>query len=64
MYNIYFRTKAKLRNGQLQVIGDLWPIFLYAGYSYDVEDPWNGLLHSGLLVSVSPIYTFCFAAPV
>ena len=54
------RTKAKLRNGQLQVAGDLWPIFLYAGYSYDAEDPWNGLLRSSVLVSVSLIYTFCF----
>ncbi|KIM63455.1 hypothetical protein SCLCIDRAFT_53690, partial [Scleroderma citrinum Foug A] len=35
----------------LQVAGDQWPIFLYANYTYDVEDPWNGLLQSGLLVS-------------
>ena len=54
------RTKVKLRNGQLQVAGDLWPIFLYAGYSYDAEDPWNGLLRSTVLVLVSLIYTFCF----
>ena len=43
----------KLVNGQIQVAGDQWPIFLYANYTYDPEDPWNGLLHSGLLVSVS-----------
>ncbi|KIK18437.1 hypothetical protein PISMIDRAFT_14353 [Pisolithus microcarpus 441] len=42
--------KAKLCSGQLQVAGDQWPLFLYADYSYDVEDPWNGLLRSGLLV--------------
>ena len=47
------RTKAKLSNGEMQVNGDQWPVFLYADYMYDPEDPWNGLLHSGLLVSVS-----------
>lgn len=33
--------------------GDQWPIFIYAGYRYDPEDPWNGLLRSSLLVCVS-----------
>ncbi|KIM63176.1 hypothetical protein SCLCIDRAFT_1214486, partial [Scleroderma citrinum Foug A] len=47
--NIEMRTK--LVNGQIQVAGDQWPVFLYADYTYDVEDPWNSLLHSGLLVS-------------
>ena len=46
-------THTKLANGELQVSGDQWPIFLYADYTYDSEDPWNGLLRSGLLVSVS-----------
>ncbi|KAF8833673.1 hypothetical protein BDN67DRAFT_1017286 [Paxillus ammoniavirescens] len=45
-------TKNKLINGQIQVAGDQWPVFLYANYTYDVEDPWNGLLHGGLLVAV------------
>jgi hypothetical protein len=45
------RTKTKLVNGQIQVAGDQWPVFLYANYTYDSEDPWNGLLRSGLLVS-------------
>ena len=35
------------------VTGDQWPIFLYRGYKYDPDDPWNGLLCSTLLVSVS-----------
>jgi len=43
-------TKDKLRSGELAVSGDQWPIFLYAGYTYDAEDPWNGLLRSSLLV--------------
>ncbi|KIM57567.1 hypothetical protein SCLCIDRAFT_130259 [Scleroderma citrinum Foug A] len=41
-----------LMNSQIQVAGDQWPVFLYANYTYDPEDPWNGLLQSGLLVSV------------
>ncbi|KIK26929.1 hypothetical protein PISMIDRAFT_8693 [Pisolithus microcarpus 441] len=53
-------TKAKLCSGQLQVAGDQWPLFLYADYSYDVEDPWNGLLHSSLLVSA---YRHIFTSP-
>jgi hypothetical protein len=42
-----------LRSGELAITGDQWPIFLYAGYTYDPEDPWNGLLRSNILVSVS-----------
>ncbi|KIK17523.1 hypothetical protein PISMIDRAFT_111182, partial [Pisolithus microcarpus 441] len=53
-------TKAKLHSGQLQVAGDQWPLFLYADYSYDVEDPWNGLLRSSLLVSA---YRHIFTSP-
>ncbi|KAF8835988.1 hypothetical protein BDN67DRAFT_992258 [Paxillus ammoniavirescens] len=44
-------TRAKLVNSQIQVAGDQWPVMLYANYTYDPEDPWNGLLHSRLLVS-------------
>lgn len=47
------RTKEKLRSGEITVSGDEWPIFLYRGYTYDPEDPWNGLFRSDLLVSVS-----------
>jgi len=53
------RTKTKLSNGEVQVRGDQWPIFLYANYSYNSEDPWNRLLHSSLLVSVSFIAVSC-----
>ena len=54
-----FSTRTKLENGELQVAGDQWPVFLYADYMYDPEDPWNGLLRSGLLVSVSLVVS-CF----
>ena len=49
------RTQTKLMNGQIQVAGDQWPVFLYADYRYDSEDPWNGLLRGGVLISVNPI---------
>jgi hypothetical protein len=52
------RTKEKLRSGEMSVSGDQWPIFLYQGYSYDPEDPWNGLLRSNILVSVSYLWSF------
>lgn len=47
------RTKEKLRSGELMVSGDQWPIFLYHGNTFDMDDPWNGLCRSHLLVSVS-----------
>jgi hypothetical protein len=50
---IVCRIKEKLRSGEMAVAGDQWPIFLYQGYVYDPEDPWNGLSQSSLLVSVS-----------
>ena len=54
------RVKDKLRNGEMVVSGDNWPIFLYYGYNYDAEDPWNGLFRSALLVSVGPSHLFWF----
>jgi hypothetical protein len=36
----------------MAVSGDQWPVFLYHGYSYDPEDPWNGLFQSTILISV------------
>ncbi|KIM76604.1 hypothetical protein PILCRDRAFT_12655 [Piloderma croceum F 1598] len=34
--------------------------FVYQGYNYDPEDPWNGLFHSNLLVSG---YKHIFTSP-
>jgi hypothetical protein len=50
------RTKERLQSGEMAVPGDLWPIFLYHGYNFDPEDPWNGLFRSSLLISVGLIY--------
>lgn len=46
------RVKEQLRSGQMTVPGDQWPIFLYAGSVYDPNNPWAGLLRSGILVYV------------
>lgn len=51
----YYRTKAQLKSGEMAVPGDHWPIFLYANYTYDPEEPWKGLFRSRLLVMVSII---------
>ena len=54
------RIKAKLRSGEMAVSGDQWPIFVYQGYTYDPEDPWNGLLRSTILVSVSSLFDYIY----
>ncbi|KAG1717906.1 hypothetical protein EDB19DRAFT_1838927 [Suillus lakei] len=43
-------TKQNLKSGETAVRGDQWPMFLYAGYVYDPEDPWTGLLRSEILI--------------
>lgn len=48
--------KQKLRSGEISVSGDQWPIFLYANYKFDPEEPWKGLLKSSILVSVSVVW--------
>jgi len=53
-------TKEKLRSGEMAVSGNQWPIFVYQGYSYDADDPWNGLLRSTMLVSA---YKHVFTSP-
>ncbi|KAG6370855.1 hypothetical protein JVT61DRAFT_10876 [Boletus reticuloceps] len=52
--------RSKLITGQIQPSGDQWPVFLYANYTYDAEDPWNGLLRSSLLISA---YKHIFTSP-
>ncbi|KAG1873262.1 hypothetical protein C8R48DRAFT_746079 [Suillus tomentosus] len=43
-------TKLSLKSGETAVRGDQWPMFLYAKYDYDPEDPWKGLLRSDILI--------------
>ncbi|KIM89596.1 hypothetical protein PILCRDRAFT_60503 [Piloderma croceum F 1598] len=47
-------------DGEMPVSGDQWPIFVYQGYTYDPDDPWNGLLWSTILVSG---YKHIFTSP-
>ncbi|KAG1762159.1 hypothetical protein EV702DRAFT_1183121 [Suillus placidus] len=43
-------TKQSLKSGETAVHGDQWPMFLYAGYVYDPDAPWQGLLRSNILI--------------
>ncbi|KIM86989.1 hypothetical protein PILCRDRAFT_4229 [Piloderma croceum F 1598] len=52
--------KGRLRSGEMTVPGDQWPIFLYAGYEYDPQNPWKGLFKSTLLVCA---YKHIFTSP-
>lgn len=47
------RVQNGLKQGDIIVAGDHWPILLYKNYIYDSEDVWKGLLRSDILVSVS-----------
>jgi Family of unknown function (DUF6698) len=49
------RLKTKLRNGELLVPGDQWPLFIYAGQLFDPEDPWKGLFKSKIMIQVTPL---------
>lgn len=49
------RVRDGLRNGDIIVRGDHWPLLLYRNYVCDPEDMWNGLLRSDILV-----YVRCF----
>ena len=44
------QMKTKLQSGEIVVTGDQWPLFLYADYHYDPDDPW--IFRSALLVCV------------
>ncbi|KAG1862146.1 hypothetical protein F4604DRAFT_1882302 [Suillus subluteus] len=46
-------TKQSLKSGETTVHGDQWPMFLYAGYIYNSEDPWKGLLRSKILIFIT-----------
>ncbi|KAG6913971.1 hypothetical protein DXG01_003232 [Tephrocybe rancida] len=44
-------VRQKLNSGETLVQGDEWPVFIYAGYSYDSEVPWTGAFRSTLLLN-------------
>ena len=43
-----------LKNGEITVAGDQWPLLVYADCAYDPEEPWEGLFRNKLLVWVRP----------
>ncbi|KAF8074612.1 hypothetical protein FPV67DRAFT_1408440 [Lyophyllum atratum] len=50
------QIKDQLKSGELTTAGDQWPTFLFHGYIYHPEDPWNGLFRSSLLVTVLLVF--------
>ena len=39
-----------LKNDEITVAGDQWPLLVYADCVYDPEEPWEGLFRNKLLV--------------
>ncbi|KAH6885164.1 hypothetical protein BKA70DRAFT_1377492 [Coprinopsis sp. MPI-PUGE-AT-0042] len=54
------KIRDQLRSGELCPSGDQWPRFLYQNHTFNEEDPWEGLLRGGLLVSA---YKHIFTSP-
>ena len=44
-----------LKNDEITVAGDQWPLLVYADCAYDPEEPWEGLFRNKLLVWVRPL---------
>ena len=47
-------VREGLKNGEITVAGDQWPLLVYADCAYDPEEPWDGLFRNKLLVWVRP----------
>lgn len=41
-----------LKNDEITVAGDQWPLLVYADCTYDPAEPWEGLFRNKLLVWV------------
>lgn len=52
LMDVLYRVKRQLKNKELIVPGNHWPLFVYRNEEYDSEEPWKGLFRSKLLVSV------------
>ena len=50
--NLPCRVREQLKNGEIVVAGDQWPLLVYADHEYNAEEPWEGLFQSKLLVWV------------
>jgi hypothetical protein len=62
LLNLIESIREQLSSGELVIPGDQWPVFLYANYTFDVEDPWKGVFRSSILVFISYLWlSFDFA---
>ena len=54
--NLFFLISCSVREGlkndEITVAGDQWPLLVYADCAYDPEEPWEGLFRNKLLVWV------------
>lgn len=53
-------VREQLRNKEISVSGEDWPVFLFRDEKFDSEEPWRGLLRSRLLVLA---YKHVFTSP-
>ena len=49
-----YSVREGLKNDEITVAGDQWPLLVYANCAYDPEEPWEGLFRNKLLVWVLP----------
>ena len=50
---LFYSVRKRLANGEMEVLGDQWPLLLYEDQKYDPEELWDGLFRCKYLVSVS-----------
>ncbi|EGO04387.1 hypothetical protein SERLA73DRAFT_148918 [Serpula lacrymans var. lacrymans S7.3] len=43
-------TRTKIRNGEMEITGEQWPVVLYAECHYDPDEPWVGFVCGQLLL--------------
>jgi hypothetical protein len=60
MLCVSFRVREQLRSGEFVIAGDHWPLLVYRDCVYDPENPWSGLFHSVILVSVGFLTGYIF----
>ena len=49
---IIHSVREGLKNNEITVAGDQWPLLIYADCMYDPVEPWEGLFRNKLLIWV------------
>ena len=49
---MFCSVREGLKNNEITVAGDQWPLLVYADCTYDSAEPWEGLFRNKLLVWV------------